>query len=222
MEFSNKALAIFLLAAMVVSLGGTIISLNRLNEVKTVGYATSATGIVQLTISQSLSITTADGNSVDFGSCTPPAGAGVTANVTSDILENTTASCTGYTQTNISVRNDGNVNATVSANSSAVGRANNASGAFLNSSSATSSLQFKSANAGRLTNTGGCTAGTVGAYTPFTEAGRPYIVCDNLKIGNIGGANSIVANFKIVIPNDAPTGVANTTIGFTAVASATP
>ena len=55
MEISNKTLAILLLAAVAVSLGGTIISmnsLNRLGEITTTGYATDPTGIVNLSVDQ--------------------------------------------------------------------------------------------------------------------------------------------------------------------------
>ena len=222
MEFSNKSLAVLLLAVMVISLGGTILSLNRMNEIKTTGYVSSATGTVNLSVSQSVSITTTDGNIVDFGSCSPSSGNGVTTNVTSDVLEQTGTACISFTQSNISVRNDGNVNASVTINASAVGKADNASGAFLSSTSAKSSLMYKSTNAGRLTNLGGCTGGTVGSYAPFTQAGYGYPICTNLKAGIVGGDNSLVVDFKIVVPNDAPTGVSSDTIGFVAVVSSTP
>ena len=227
MEFSNKALALLLLAAMVVSLGGTIISLNRLNEVQTVGYATTATGTVQLNVQQALSITTTDGNSVDFKQCTPSTGAGVTTNVTTDSLEQTGTGCpyyAGANVSNISVRNDGNVNATVTINSSVVGKADNGTGTFLSSSAATSSLQYKITSAGRGTNTGGCTSigNASGAYSAFASPSYGYYVCYNLKVAAVGGANSFVTHYKIVMPNDAPTGTSTANIGYYATVSATP
>ena len=221
-DLSNKSLAVFLLAVMVISLGGTFLVLNRIGSSSITGYASSVSGTVNLSVSQSVSITTTDGNLVNFGTCLPSSGNGVTTNVTSDVLEQTGTACTGFTQSNISVRNDGNVNASVTINASAVGKADNASGAFLSSTSAKSSLMYKSTNAGRLTNLGGCTGGTVGSYAPFTQAGYGYPICTNLRTGPVGGDNSLVVDFKIVVPNDAPTGAASSTIGFVAVASSTP
>jgi hypothetical protein len=68
MEMSNKSLALMLVAAIVISLGGTIISLNRLNEMGLTGQAT-ATGNVSVVI-QSNASCNVDTN-VSFGTGRP-------------------------------------------------------------------------------------------------------------------------------------------------------
>jgi hypothetical protein len=222
MEFSNKALAVLLLAAVVVSLGGTIISLNRLSQVQTVGYATTSTGTVNLTIGSSTSITTVDGNSVNFGSCTPATGTNAT--IDTENLSNTSVVCQFYMQgnySNISVRNDGNVNATVTIKASQVGRLDNTTGvaAFLNSTSATSSLRYKIQNNGRGSYTGGCVAGTnyAAAYTAFTQASYYTAACGKLTVGST--ANSIVTQFQVNVPYDAPQGLSTVTVTYSASAN---
>lgn len=74
MDISNKSLSLILVAAIVVSLGGTVVSMNRLNSLSGVtGYATAtdtATGETNLTIQSDVSITIthpSSGNRVDFG-----------------------------------------------------------------------------------------------------------------------------------------------------------
>lgn len=213
MELSNKALAVLLLAAMVVSLGGTIISLNKMNQVEYVGYATSATGTVNLSIGSTKSITTADGNIVNFGTCS--ISSGITDYVNSEMTDNTTTRCPSYTQSNISVRNDGNSNVSVTMQFSNCGPGyGNASCTFLDTSSAT--LSYRTTSSGRGGNSGGCTSGPVTTYTPVntTAAGLP--ACTLLEAVGAPGANSFVTNFRIGIPSSAPTGYSNVTITYTA------
>ena len=52
MDMSNKSLALLLVAAIVISLGGTMISLNRINEM---GITGMAAGNVSVTISTNMS-----------------------------------------------------------------------------------------------------------------------------------------------------------------------
>jgi len=73
MDISNKTLALFLLGAIVVSLGGTIMSLNKLGDISSVGLVTQ-TGTVNLAIESSLSITTQDRDTINFGTCGVAAG----------------------------------------------------------------------------------------------------------------------------------------------------
>jgi hypothetical protein len=217
MDISNKALAMFLLAAIVVSLGGTIISLNRLGSVSTSGYATYQSGTVQLNVQGLLSITTADDNLLDFLTCTPLSGGAAIVN--SELSGANNSVCTIATADNISVRNDGNIRANVTINSTKVGRASNATAPlanlFLNSSSAASSIAYKISSAGRLTNTGGCATGNFTAiYTNFTNYNSKYRACDNLTYG--ASANSFTTNIQFVLPYDAPQGAVSVTIYYDA------
>jgi hypothetical protein len=69
MDISNKTLGLLLVAAIVVSVGGTLVSLNKLETVSPTGLATSDTGVVTLSIDQYISIIV-DDDSIDFGLCT--------------------------------------------------------------------------------------------------------------------------------------------------------
>lgn len=207
MDISNKTLALFLLGAIVVSLGGTILSLNKLGEVSTTGLVTQP-GQVNLTIQDSLSITTEDNSVIDFGTCTPPGGATVTIN--SENGENTTAVCGAYAGDGVFVRNNGNVNANVTIRSDVVGAAQ--SGTFLNSTAGTSSLQYRTDGAGFGTNTNGCQTGLVGSYTAFAAENAEYLVCGNLTFG--ATANSFETHIQVVIPPDVPPGATGATLTF--------
>ncbi len=67
MDMSNKSLALILVVAIVVSLGGTIISLNKLSQLGITGLAPTDTGTANLTISSQIHINF-DVNNVNFGS----------------------------------------------------------------------------------------------------------------------------------------------------------
>ncbi|MBW3000772.1 hypothetical protein KY341_02750, partial [Candidatus Woesearchaeota archaeon] len=67
MDMSNKSLALLLVAAIIISLGATIIGLNRLNQLEATGMAT---GIVELQVNS-----TADcrvDTNITFGSSAQP------------------------------------------------------------------------------------------------------------------------------------------------------
>ena len=67
MDISNKTLAMFLVAAIVLSLGGTLISLNKLNNiVGPTALATQQTGTVNFSIYETLDISISNAT-LDFG-----------------------------------------------------------------------------------------------------------------------------------------------------------
>ena len=128
MEVSNKTLGVLLIAAIVVSLGGTFVSLNKLGGVSPTGYATNnVTGTVQLTVGTSTSIvinTDTYDNVVDFGECSPGAsmlfldsdnGASVGDNA------ECTGSSLGASGDYIQIENDGNIDANVTVRASVNG-----------------------------------------------------------------------------------------------------
>jgi len=216
MELTNKSLAVLLLAAMVISLGGTMISLNKMKQVEYVGYATSATGTVDLTISGLASITAVDNAAINFGTCTPITGIGVLANVTSDVLENTTEVCSTFTVLdNISIRNDGNVNVSVTLQPSACAPGvGNLSCTFMNSSSTKALLMYKTAMGG-TGYTNGCTGSLVSSYTAFNGTESGLTGCSKLLFG--AQNNSFITHYKIGVPYDAPLGLATVTITYSAL-----
>lgn len=210
MDISNKALAMFLLAAIVVSLGGTIVSLNKLDTVSTTGYATSDQGIAQLNVSESLSIIL-DYDSIDFGACT--LGEGVPINITSEDTLNTSAFCSSFDANPFAIRNNGNVAANVTVNVSDVGTADG--GTFL-SPGTNSVVRYEVTSGGDGSNTDGCTGEGPASYTDIEATGTKYAVCDSLAAVAAPGANSVLVNVNFEVPNDSPTGVASLTYEFIA------
>lgn len=123
-EVSNKSLAALLVVAIVVSLGGTFISLSRLSGIGRIplitGFAGTDTGIVNITITEDLTIDTPE-NLIEFGSGlvdinTPDGYAEVYSNGTKDadwINASTFLPDPTYSGTNedyIIIENLGNVN----------------------------------------------------------------------------------------------------------------
>lgn len=118
MEITNKTLGLLLIAAIVVSLGGTFVSLNKLGDTSTTGYATNnQSGTVQLVVGSSLSILVTD-DTINFGTCSPQAthitldsenGAGVGDNIHCQ---------TGTFPDYLTVQNDGNKDANVTVRTS--------------------------------------------------------------------------------------------------------
>ncbi|MFP4567789.1 MAG: hypothetical protein ACLFN8_02495 [Candidatus Woesearchaeota archaeon] len=204
MSVSNKTLAVMLLAAIVVSLGGTFISLNRLGAMTTpTGYQITDTGTVTFEINQTLQITTIDRNTIDFGTCElGDNSAGITVN--SDNTENTSR-CDGTVAGGIAVRNNGNLDAVVTMYVDKVGTIN--TGTFLDTGSTDSDLLYRFEDGG-VGYGAGC-AGTLGAatYTSLTTAGSgagEVSACTNLTAH--GTDNSILSHFEIVIPTAASAG----------------
>ncbi len=202
MDISNKTLAMFLVAAIVVSVAGTIVSLNKLDSVSYTGFATSMTGNVSVTVASQLSITTADSDTINFGSCTPQSGADSVIN--SEDTQDTPSVCTGFSATNISVRNDGNVNANVTINASDRGEAHG--GTFINGASDNSWVAYKTVNqSGHGSYAGGCMSSVQSSYTNITATYNTWMkACENLAYGPT--YNSIDTHVQIMIPSDAVVG----------------
>ena len=200
MSVSNKTLSILLLAAIVVSLGGTFISLNRLSGITPTGYATDE-GTVQLTIEEVVSITTEDNPNIDFGTCLLDTGVGLL--IDSEGTGN--AACDNLApggEDPIFVRNDGTVPLVVNLETSDVGTAH--TGDFLDNQSSGSEeswIAYRTLDMGNEDpNTGGC-VGALGAtdyenITVTTPASNS--ICTELDSGVI--ANSVGVHFQIYIP----------------------
>ncbi|MCF7799319.1 hypothetical protein K9M74_05445, partial [Candidatus Woesearchaeota archaeon] len=69
MDISNKTLGLLLVAAIVVSVGGTLMSLNQLESVSPTGFATTGSGTVDLDIGSYVAIVV-DDTAINFGTCT--------------------------------------------------------------------------------------------------------------------------------------------------------
>lgn len=202
-----------MLAAVVVSLGGTIMNLNQLTTISTTGLATD-TGTVDIDIAATVSITTEDSNQIDFGQCTPLSG--VAATINSEGTGGNQSICDGISNSSqeaaIAVRNNGNIDANVVVRTNATGAAE--SGSFLSSDSAESSIGIRTVDDGLAGNQGGCTGTMLSTYSTFTDtniAGE-QTACSVLEFG--GTQNSFLAHVELVIPFDAPQGADSFTLTF--------
>jgi hypothetical protein len=215
-DLSNKTLSVFLLAVMVVSLFGTLMVLNKVSTGHgPTGFAPTAGGTVNLSVSSLISITTNESALVNFGSCTLNESRPI--NLTSMDDQDTPTYCTGFSRGNISVRNDGNVVVNVSLASDACApRGGNTSCTFLNNSALPYTLnglfQFNTSNAGLLTWSGGCA--TPVTWTTINTTTTGYRACSNLAATS--PANSFVTNFLLSVPNGLGIGVKTATLTFTA------
>ena len=222
-QISNQALTVLVLAAVVVSVAGTIVSINKVNQIfsgEVTGMAASTTGIVNVTLASIASIAIDDGQ-ITFGSCLPngSVGCNATSNSTGDPG---CCSSNGIWPDNITVRNDGNtnINVTVQTNilaSSMIG------GVTPYGAEMYYSVRNASANAGCFNVTGpeeigspfDDTFGMQWDWRNFSAANTAYLACRNLT--PVVTANSFSLFAKVFIPADAPqkTG-ANATLTFTA------
>ena len=195
MDLSNKTLGLLLVAAIVFSIGGTIISLDRLDQLprevtRTTGFATlNDTGTVILNITDALSITLAD-STIDFGQCqvnTTNAFSTVDSNQGAGSLDNDLCSNVGGLPDYLVLENDGNINANVTVQSNVTGST------FFNDGD--SAIWYLTADVG---GDAGCTNGNLqGTYTEFSAVDTPLLACDNLSSANAGDQIqlAIQANF---------------------------
>ncbi|MFH1133553.1 MAG: hypothetical protein V1735_03620, partial [Nanoarchaeota archaeon] len=123
-DISNRTLAILMLFAIVISLGGLYLSTNRLARIGGItGFASSGTGSVNVTIVSFNSIAIEDAL-INFGNCTPTAGTGdnLSSNESSEPACVTTGGTgSGVYPDNVSVSNDGNTNINVTVKTSNTG-----------------------------------------------------------------------------------------------------
>jgi len=217
-EINNKSLVILLIAAMVVSLGGTFISLSRLGRIGApyvTGRAESGTGEVKIEIASVLSIVLVD-SFVDYGSCKPLSTGGKFMDSDGDNMwtdSGEEGKCTGAdlkpNNPNgdfLVIGNDGNVEANVTIRTNDItliqGITNN-------------SLWFKTENGTAAGNDPGC-YGLYQSWTNFTQTGADFPACDNLTADQITPKNKFRTAFRIWVPDTAGVGQDTATITFTA------
>ncbi len=213
---SNKFLAVLLVGAMIVSVTGTVISMNRIGSITVTGFASEAQGDVMIEILSAVSITTIDNPEIDFGTCTP--------STESLILINSeggeqTSNCTGEGWPNpILVRNDGNVDAEVELLPSTVGQAQNETSDFLPSADLSSTIEYMTLSRGEGTeHFGGCYDGLVNDYTLLLNSTDYVPACANLThTGGVGGNNSFAMHVQIGLPRSAEPGESSVTLTFQA------
>ena len=201
-EISNKTLAALLVVAIVVSIAGTMVSIQRLSKLGVSGFATSGTGIANLTISSSRSITVY--NNIDFG-------AGYADDGTTCTMEsNATApetNCNGDPSAAIGwddrplstqyfiINNSGNINTNVTFNASQdatewIGNYPGV-GAWLGG--------HEDSNA-----PGAC--GNLATDYQVLSTGEPKYLCNGTGLNWVDGSDTILAAVKVAIPSDVPPG----------------
>lgn len=190
-EINNQTVVLTLVAAIVISLGGTVVVLTKLSSMGPAtgitGFVTSnATGQVQIEIPTALEISVTN-TTIDFGTCELPtarvnissAMTGVEineTNVTNCTGGNTGAGADGFPRW-ISIVNTGNVAANLSVESDLTGTQMLGDGAFA----------YKMDNGAAST---GCDAvNLTTAWTEFTTADERQVICSQLKYG--GGTNKV-------------------------------
>jgi hypothetical protein len=211
MEISNKTLALFLVAAVTISLFGTVISLNKMNRLvqlkSTTGYALSDTALAQVTVNTTTSIIfTTD--SIDFGSGTVNT-SGADKNCTLAVNATKSVDCIGFTHVNVPfvLENDGTTFVSVVLNSS-----KNAS-AFLGGTDTAGGPQFKwKVEAGEASS---CLSAPVpAAYTDVNDTYPGTMICNNLTY--VDTTDTLNVSILINIPYTTPQGAKTASLMATA------
>lgn len=208
-EKLNQGLVVMLVAAIVVSIGSTLISLNKLSLIGGItGFATSDTGTVQFQVNESTSIVLTD-NTVDFGTCVLNTSGLVTYD--SDVVtgnSNSSFNCDGLsTEDYMVLENNGNVNVSVTLESSVNGPG------LTQSPTSRGEFWFKAGN----DEAGSCTSGLASTWTNISQASpTTYTVCSHLI--NVDTNDAIKIWYRIVLPDDTPSGTTHSaSITFNAV-----
>lgn len=164
----------------------------------------ASVGNVSIYISNELSITTIDDNSIAFTGCYP------NRTIYSNETEGDGAgACPGFVPDSIIIRNDGDIRANVTINFSNWGEVQG--GTFINSSDNSSWIAFKLSNT--TTNAlygGGCIGFLRDSWTIVN--GTEFVVCDALQ--ERSADNSIEFDIAIHIPANVTGGTASTMISF--------
>ena len=217
-DISNRTLAILLVTAIVVSLGATVSTLNRLSTGAT-GRANYDMGDVQLQVSSTVSILLLN-DTIDFGSgyvndsCAVPSGTVNNATLTAAAAYTDPYNCwllAPETPTSLHIENDGNQNVTLK-----VYGPTNAS--FYS----VSDVAYGGTNPHALLfqardyEAGSCDVSTGGTFQNawIDFKGQNRTICDDFLYS---GTDEIAFDIRVIIPEDLPTGTyQNSTIEFTA------
>ncbi len=204
MDISNKTLAMFLVAAIVASIAGTMISLDKLGAIDgPTGYVPhDYTGNVTINISEELSITISTDSTIDFGACAPLAGQ--TAFLSSTNNTDAWDSCgdSGSLPDEFVILNDGNVHANVTVNVTNTGTAHS-SGTFIPNSAGGGDSYIAYAV---TDDDAGCLGGDrpAAGFHNFTDTTSSFQLCDNLTFTT--ATKDVNVDIGIGLPADATPG----------------
>ncbi len=208
MEMSNKTLAMLLVAAIAVSLFGTIFSLNRLESFGTTGFATQANGTASVYVNTTTSIIF-NVSTINWGTgYVNTSGGYVNCTMATDAAHS--AGCSGFTTVSngFILENDGNTNATVSlyANATAV--------QFIGGSSGGGPLfQYKVSNNEATS----CSSPAPSSYTDVNVTPPGTTICPSTTFDFNNSKDTMEIEVMINIPDNSLSGQRAAT--FTATAS---
>ncbi len=192
MDMSNKSLALLLVAAIVISLGGTLISLQKIGETGITGMAESGKINVSVTSNAACKI---DSN-VSFGSGYPPTAGtyDLSSNIDNSAFEAGFTDCSGSNcgmQINNTGNEDLNVNFSSAQNASFIGGPDVVAADF----------EFMSRDGDNSGSEGGCQAGTQ-TWTDVTTS--ETVICSNLTPS--ASADMMTIEYNVTLREDTPTG----------------
>ena len=200
MEISNRTLALFLAFAVIISIGGTFLSLNKLNSLgkQSTNYATTSTGTALLNITTQASIRFVV-NILDFGAGYVNTSGGYT-NCTMYVNDSVNINKVGCINFNsvtpygsFFLENDGSLYVNLTLNCSAN------STNFIGGNYSVAKFQYAVSN-----NESGSCSGVLSNYG-WTDADKIDVnICGNLSY--ISSQNSLRLGVKVVIPYDAYNG----------------
>ncbi|MFH1649851.1 MAG: hypothetical protein ABIA93_04840 [Candidatus Woesearchaeota archaeon] len=215
MNTTNKTLAIFLVLAIVVSIGGTLLTLNQLQKA-TGGTGKVTAGKVDLTVDPQASVITLF--NVSFGTGTISSTTYLTTETDLSAL-GFTACDSGDTCGGLVLENDGNVNINVTMYSDVT------AATFIGGTSpAYKYTMANGTNSGAASDAAGAEPGCVNStgVAHFMDAvyaavpqgsGNAELICANFTFAD---ANDVIrVEFNITIPDDAPTGAKTSALTFT-------
>lgn len=231
MELSNRTLALLLVAAIVISIGGTMVNLEKLNRLTgPTGYALSAVGNVSLSITETTSIVLTYGE-IDFGSgyvfadcnnCTMDTAAGGTRDATCCLGD---WADVGNFDEGLLIENQGNTYVSLKANYS------EAAADFIGGDSVTPEFDYQfipehTANHGSANgddSASSCQTGwnNTGGWTAIVANTQQY-ACGSGSLFNFTSEatkDEVELNFRVVIPENADTGAKAANVTITAASS---
>jgi len=204
MDISNKSVAFLLVVAIVISLGGTIFSLNKLNQLGFTGlaFSNSPQGTANLTVNSSLVLTFVVSN-VDFGTgYTNDSGAGMEHCVMDTNGSANSADCIGFNSgvSPFVLRNDGNkdLNVSISANKNAT--------TFLGGTNPV--FQFFVEDNG--TESGSCSSPQQTVWTDMNTTSVD--MCGTSGLNYEDSTDELRIHIKVSVPQDATPGAKTTTL----------
>lgn len=206
-ENISKGLAVLIALAIVVSVGGTLVTLNSIPAPQITGYDTSSQqGTASFTVSALTQITLTD-SIVDFGTCQLNNSQTLTydsnASNGNSLETDDDSVCGGTFPDNMTLENTGNkyVNLTIRSNVSAMN--------YIDASSEEGSFYFVGGNA----EAGACSSGLQTTFANFSVAQTNYTLCLNFSPVNTEDELSIA--YRVKLPPDTKGGTKTATITIT-------